>query len=92
MFTKDKEVEEFLLERVEFGGGCINSTISHVANSNLPFGGVGTSGIGKYHSKYTFFEFTNEKSIYKSTVSLGEGLKYPPYSSRKLNLVRKVMK
>nr|WP_300003520.1 aldehyde dehydrogenase family protein [Tissierella sp.] len=92
MFTKDKAIEEFLLDRIEFGGGCINSTISHVANSNLPFGGVGTSGIGKYHSKYTFFEFTNEKSIYKSTISLGEGIKYPPYSSKKLELVRKVMK
>ena len=92
MFTRDKEIQEFLLDRIEFGGGCINSVISHVANSNLPFGGVGTSGMGNYHSKYTFFEFTHEKSIYKSTMSLGEGLKYPPYSSRKLNLVRKFMK
>lgn len=92
MFTKDKDIQEFLLNRIEFGGGCINSIISHVANANLPFGGVGSSGIGKYHSKYTFFEFTNEKSIYKSTMSLGERLKYPPYSSRKMKLVRKVMK
>lgn len=92
MFTKDKSIQEFLLDRIEFGGGCINSTISHVANANLPFGGVGKSGIGKYHSKYTFFEFTHEKSIYKRIFKIGEGLKYPPYSSRKLTLVRKVMK
>ena len=92
IFTDNKEIQDFVLDRIEFGGGCINSTISHVANPNLPFGGVGKSGIGKYHSKYTFFEFTNEKSIYKSISSLGDGLKYPPYSSRKLELVRKVMK
>ncbi len=92
IFTENKEIENFVLDRIEFGGGCINSTISHVANSNLPFGGVGKSGIGKYHSKYTFFEFTNEKSVYKSTSSLGEALKYPPYSSKKLDLVKKIMK
>lgn len=91
LFTKDQSVENFILNRVEFGGGSINSTINHIINPNLPFGGVGTSGIGKYHSKYSFFEFTNEKSIYKSISSLGEGIKYPPYTSRKLKLVKKVM-
>lgn len=91
LFTKDKEIQDFVLNRIEFGGGCINSTISHVANPNLPFGGVGRSGIGKYHSKYTFFEFTDEKSIYKSISKIGESIKYPPYSSRKLKLVKKVL-
>lgn len=92
MFTKSKSIQEFLLERIEFGGGSINSIISHVANTNLPFGGVGKSGIGKYHSKYTFFEFTHEKSIYKRIFNSGESLKYPPYSSKRLNLVKKFMK
>lgn len=92
LFTKNKSIINFILDKIEFGGGCINSTISHIVNPNLPFGGVGNSGIGKYHSKYTFFEFTNEKSIYKRTLNIGEGIKYPPYSSRKLKLVKKVMK
>ena len=91
LFTKDREVQDFVLDRIEFGGGAINSTINHIVNSNLPFGGVGSSGIGKYHSKYSFFEFTDEKSIYKRRISLGEGLKYPPYSPRILKLVKKIM-
>ena len=92
LFTKDQEIQEFVLDRIEYGGGCINSVINHIVNPNLPFGGVGNSGIGKYHSKYTFFEFTNEKSIYKRSWSLGESIKYPPYSSNKLKLVKKVLK
>lgn len=92
LFTKEDSIEDFILNRVQFGGGSINSTINHIVNPNLPFGGVGNSGIGRYHSKYTFFEFTNEKSIYKSLSSIAEGIKYPPYSSNKLKLVRKVMK
>lgn len=92
LFTKEDSIEDFVLDRVQFGGGSINSTINHIVNPNLPFGGVGNSGIGRYHSKYTFFEFTNEKSIYDSLSSIGEGIKYPPYSSKKLKLVRKVMK
>lgn len=91
LFTKNTEIQNFVLDRIEFGGGCINSTISHIVNPNLPFGGVGSSGIGKYHSKYTFFEFTNEKGIFKRSFNIGEGIKYPPYSSRKLKLVKKIM-
>ena len=92
LFTKDKEIEDFVLDRIEFGGASINSTINHIANPNLPFGGVGRSGMGKYHSKYTFFEFTDEKSIFKSISKIGESIKFPPYTSRKLKLVKKIMK
>lgn len=89
LFTRDKSIEDYIIERVQFGGACINDTISHVANSNLPFGGFGFSGMGNYHSKYTFDSFSHFKSIYKSSSLIELDFKYPPYSEKTLNIVKK---
>lgn len=91
LFTKDKRVENFIIENIEFGGGCINHLISHVANSNLPFGGIGYSGMGKYHSKYSFDTFSHEKSIFKSGDLFDTNILYPPYSNEKLKLAKKFL-
>lgn len=91
LFTKSKIIENYILNNVQFGGGCINHLISHVANPHLPFGGVGFSGMGRYHSKYTFDTFTHNKSIFKSTGSLDSNILYPPYTERKLNLAKKFL-
>ena len=61
VFTEDKNVESSVLRRISFGGGCVNDTISHVASSNLPFGGVGNSGMGAYHGRDSFETFFTEK-------------------------------
>lgn len=92
LFTRDKSIEDYIIESVQFGGACINDTISHVANSNLPFGGFGFSGMGNYHSKYTFDSFSHFKSIYKSSSLIELDFKYPPYSEKTLNIVKKVLK
>jgi aldehyde dehydrogenase (NAD+) len=91
LFTEDKNVEQEVLSRVSFGGGCINDTISHVANSSLPFGGVGNSGIGGYHGKHSFEVFSHRKSIVKRGTRIDLGIVYPPYGN-KIKLVRKVLK
>ncbi|MBR2565922.1 MAG: aldehyde dehydrogenase, partial [Paenibacillus sp.] len=65
LFTSDPAVQVKVLKEVSFGGGCINDTITHVANSRLPFGGVGHSGIGSYHGRYSFETFSHMKSILK---------------------------
>ena len=65
LFTSRKLVEEYILDNVSFGGGCINDTVIHLATNYLPFGGVGNSGMGAYHGKYTFETFTREKSVQK---------------------------
>ena len=92
LFTEDKIIENYIIGNIEFGGGCINHGISHVVNPNLPFGGVGYSGMGAYHSKYTFDAFTHEKSIFKQSGIFEVDLKYPPYNKNKLKLVKRFLK
>lgn len=72
------------------GGVCVNDTIMHIANAHLPFGGVGNSGMGKYHGFESFSTFSNRRSVLKSSVFLDIPFKYPPY--RSINLLKKFMK
>lgn len=61
------------------GGACINDVVMHIANDRLPFGGVGNSGIGKYHGKESFLTFSNRRSVLISSKHFDPPLKYPPY-------------
>lgn len=65
---------------VPYGGGCINDTIIHLATSNMPFGGVGNSGMGGYHGKEGFKTFTHYKSIVDKKTWLDLPIRYQPYS------------
>ncbi|UYO98830.1 aldehyde dehydrogenase [Oceanotoga sp. DSM 15011] len=91
LFTNDKELEEKVLNNIIFGGGVINDTIMHLSNPYLPFGGVGASGMGGYHGKYSFETFTHNMSIMKRGFWPDIKLKYPPYSG-KLDTLRKLLK
>ena len=91
LFTEDKNVEVAILNRISFGGGCINDTISHVASSNMPFGGVGNSGMGAYHGRDSFETFSHRKSILKKSTSIDIKLIFPPYGNR-AKLIRKILK
>ncbi|MBU3180824.1 aldehyde dehydrogenase [Clostridium psychrophilum] len=91
VFTEDKNVEAAVLNRVSFGGGCVNDTIFHVASSNMPFGGVGNSGMGSYHGKDSFETFSHRKSILKKNTSIDIKLIFPPYGNR-AKLIRKILK
>jgi len=77
LFTNNKQIEEKILASVEFGGGCINDTIYHVATPYLPFGGKGHSGMGAYHGKASFDTFTHYKSVLKQTTCLDIPFRYP---------------
>ena len=68
-----------LLERNTSGGVCINDTLIHISNHALPFGGVGTSGIGRYHGKYSFEAFSNARAIMKSPNWIDLPFRYPPF-------------
>ncbi|PHK49497.1 aldehyde dehydrogenase [Staphylococcus edaphicus] len=82
LFSEDENATERILNEVSFGGGAINDTLMQLANPNLPFGGVGASGIGQYHGKYTFDTFSHDKSyIFKST-RLESSLLFPPYKGK----------
>lgn len=81
-FTRNTKLREELLQRLSFGGGTINDTLEHIVGSELPFGGVGVSGIGQYHGKYSFACFSHKKSILLKTDRIDLPLKYPPLKSR----------
>ncbi|HDI0862599.1 TPA: aldehyde dehydrogenase [Staphylococcus aureus] len=82
LFSEDENATQRLINELSFGGGAINDTLMHLANPKLPFGGVGASGMGRYHGKYSFDTFTHEKSyIFKST-RLESGVHLPPYKGK----------
>ncbi|MFI3212330.1 MAG: aldehyde dehydrogenase family protein [Eubacteriales bacterium] len=91
LFTTDKETEQEILLKTFFGGGCVNDTIIHVGNNNIPFGGVGNSGMGRYHGKDSFYSFSHTKSMIKKSNLLDINVRYAPYRD-KINLLRKIMK
>lgn len=92
LFTKKRSAEKFVLERVSSGGVCVNDTISHLINPDLPFGGVGASGMGQYHGKYSFDTFTHEKSVFYKPADWNLPVCYPPFTKGKMNLVKFFLK
>jgi len=81
-FSKDQEKIRSVLNRLSFGGGCINDTLVHLANPKLPFGGVGESGIGRYHGKYSFDTFSHQKGVVERSFWGDVALRYPPYGEK----------
>lgn len=79
LFSQNKPIQDQILSSLSFGGGCINDCIMHITNPHLPFGGVGNSGIGSYHGKYSIETFCHKKSIYKSP-KWELPLRYRPYT------------
>lgn len=92
LFTTNKRLEQHLLRNVSFGGGCINDTIIHLATSRMGFGGVGQSGMGSYHGKYSFDTFSHKKSIVKKANWIDLPMRYLPYTKSKERLVRMFLK
>lgn len=82
VFTSDIKKEKAWLEKVPFGGGCVNNSIYHLSSPHLPFGGVGKSGIGAYHGKYSFDVFTHAKPVMKTPTWFDPGFKYPPFKGK----------
>lgn len=89
VFSKDKEVYWNIINSVSFGGGAVNDTIQHISCIDMPFGGVGYSGVGRYHGKYTFDTFTHLKSILVRNPDIDISLMYPPYSDDTIKTIKK---
>ncbi|MGL5150298.1 MAG: aldehyde dehydrogenase [Clostridium sp.] len=90
-FSESSRNIEYVLKNSTSGGVTINDTIIHVATSNLPFGGVGTSGMGAYHGKASFDTFTHKKSVLKRGTFMELPIRYAPFNN-KLSLLKKLMK
>ncbi|MDG6882525.1 Coniferyl aldehyde dehydrogenase [Phocoenobacter uteri] len=87
IFSKNQQKIDRLLTEISFGGGAVNDAIMHLSNHNLPFGGVGFSGIGSYHGKAGFDCFSHYKSILHKPFWFESSLKYPPYNKLKKKLL-----
>lgn len=92
VFTSSNQVKKKIIKEISFGGGAINDTIMHISNPNLPFGGVGSSGFGRYHGKAGFDAFSNFKSILDKPTWYESSLKYAPYTQKKLAIIKKLLK
>lgn len=91
LFARDKAVIDTVTTRCQFGGGCINDVIVHLATSEMPFGGVGESGMGSYHGQAGFDTFTHYKSILRrGPVDLP--MRYQPYGKLSEKLIRLFLK
>lgn len=87
-FTEDKGVKERILKKCRFGGGCINDVVIHLATSEMPFGGVGESGMGSYHGRAGFEEFSHTRSIVDKKTWMDMPVRYQPYTGLKEKLLR----
>lgn len=91
IFSNNAKEQTKILEKLSFGGGCINDTLMHISNHHLPFGGVGNSGLGNYHGKFGFDSFSHQKAILDKSIYLEPELKYPPYTDGKLKILKKLL-
>ncbi|MFN8265747.1 MAG: aldehyde dehydrogenase [Chitinophagaceae bacterium] len=91
VFTSGSKNEKWWLDRVPFGGGCVNNASWHLTNHQLPFGGRGFSGTGAYHGKHSFLTFSHQKSVMKTPTWFDPAVKYPPFKG-KLKLFKLVIR
>ena len=91
LFARDKAVIDRITKRCQFGGGCINDVIIHLATTEMPFGGVGESGMGSYHGQAGFDTFTHYKSMVKAG-PLDLPVRYQPYTKKSEKLIRFFLK
>ncbi len=79
LFSNNRALQNSVVKKVSYGGGCINDTILHLAAANQPFGGVGNSGMGAYHGHETFKTFSHRKNVLKKCWAFDLPLRYHPY-------------
>lgn len=92
MFSNNKKNITRVFDEISFGNGAINDTIMQVVNPHLPFGGIGMSGIGQYHGKASFDVFSHMKTYVNHSVKLDPPIAYPPYTKKKENMIKRILK
>jgi aldehyde dehydrogenase (NAD+) len=91
VFTNNRSTAKYFTENIRFGGGCINNGLIHLGNPDLPFGGVGTSGIGETHGRFGYDTFTREKSMIRTPTWVDAPLWYAPYG-KNVKWIRKLFR
>jgi len=91
LFTQDSKIEGQLLAHTSSGGVCVNDVVMHMAVPGLPFGGVGGSGMGHYHGKFSFEAFSHAKGVLKKATWIDFALRYPPYTKTKFAWMKRLI-
>lgn len=91
-FSEDKAAQKKVLDTCRFGGGCVNDTIIHLATSDMPFGGVGESGMGSYHGRVGFETFSHYRSIVDKKTWMDLPIRYQKYTGLKEKMMRMFLK
>ena len=91
-FSEDIDKASSFMNSVSYGGGCINDVLMHVSHHSLPFGGVGNSGMGAYHGKYSFDTFTHYKPVVSTSTHVDLPFRYPRFAKKNLPLIKKFLK
>jgi aldehyde dehydrogenase (NAD+) len=91
IFSSDRGAQRYFSERIAFGGGCINHCMLHFGHTEMSFGGVGTSGMGRYHGRQGLLQFSNQKNLLHASTLIEHGLQQPPYNSWKERVLRWVV-
>lgn len=89
VFSEDDDETDKVVASATSGGACVNGTLMHVANPNLPFGGVGPSGMGAYHGRAGFDRLSHHRSVFTRSTKLDPALLYPPYTESKSKMVKR---
>lgn len=92
LFTNDRGVQARVLANLPFGGGCVNDTVLHISSSHAPFGGVGSSGMGQYHGKFSFDTFTRKKTVLYKGWRFDLPVRYHPYKKPEQTLPEWLLK
>lgn len=91
IFSRDKKNIDKVLTEISFGGGCVNDCLLQFSMSELPVGGIGASGMGKYHGKASFETFSHQKGIVKKSNFMDLDMRYPPYTEEKYNIIKRLI-
>lgn len=91
-FTQNKKKQKYVLNRTSSGGACINDTLMHLASHSLPFGGVGNSGMGRYHGKTGFDTFSNLRSVLNKATWIDIPVRYLPFKNYAMKIFKLLMK
>ena len=89
VFSGSSDIQNDVIERTSSGGACINDVVMHLAVPELPFGGIGTSGMGAYHGRASFDTFSHARAVLSKSEHLDVPLRYPPYSDTKLRWLKR---
>ncbi len=90
-FTKDKERALRVIDEISFGGGCVNDCLLHIVSPRTPFGGVGNSGMGRYHGEYSFRTFSHFKTVLKKSWCFDVSLRYHPFTEKKTRQAKRIL-